>query len=494
MVIKTNMHTKKMNIYKKIDLLLWFLWGFSCLFIVPYVKISSITIQFMECFSFLVFISLLFQICLHKSFDKRKGVNISLFIVLLLYAIAVFWPIGGVITVYQLGYVPSLSTFLVPFARLFIIVTLFLAYIYYDINEWIIREKALVKGFIWGCIITVIWMIVEQIMFIIFHIPINKLIFQDIFNLEVQHTFINILGRGFLGIPVDLYRASGFSWDPGMVAPLVVLGWLTYSLQPEFFMGKHRLWLSCFLLLSLPLSLSRTALLGAVLICLIVFLFEFLGCFVGFSFKYKTNKSMCYVPYFSFFFIKSIILAIILTIALISIIFAHKGLHISVFTKGMFKLVSDVFFDQSAGTQRHLIYFKLIPHALAISIPSFLFGYGAMNVGVSMEKIGIGVLPGIESLINSWNGNWNPESMTVTFALMGGIVTLLTLFICVGLCMVISCIKYLKRPWNKQYLSYFIILLAPFILGMGYGIDNHIIFIIVFLMIIHICDDNLRYI
>ena len=30
-------NNKNTNIYKKIDLLLWFMWGFSCLIIVPYI-------------------------------------------------------------------------------------------------------------------------------------------------------------------------------------------------------------------------------------------------------------------------------------------------------------------------------------------------------------------------------------------------------------------------------------------------------------------------
>lgn len=104
--------------------------------------------------------------------------------------------------------------------------------------------------------------------------------------------------------------------------------------------------------------------------------------------------------------------------------------------------------------------------------------------------MGIGILPDIENLISVWKGKWNPESMTVTFALMGGIVTLLAFTICIGICLVITFIKYLKGPWNKQYLSYFIILLSSFVLGMGYGIDNHIVFIMIFLMIVHICTNH----
>jgi hypothetical protein len=92
------------------------------------------------------------------------------------------------------------------------------------------------------------------------------------------------------------------------------------------------------------------------------------------------------------------------------------------FFKGIFNFINDIFTDQSPGTQRHLTYFKLIPKALFLNLPAFLLGYGAMNVGVSMEIVEIGILPYIENLISVWKGKWNPESMTVTFALMGDII------------------------------------------------------------------------
>lgn len=483
-------NNKNTNIYKKIDLLLWFMWGFSCLIFVPYIDLFSISIQLVEVCNLLVFASIFLKISLDKRWNNSKCVNISLIIILVLYALAIFWPIGGVITVYHLGYIPRLSTFLVPFARLFIIVTLFLAYIYFDTKGWQVRVRALLKGFIAGCIVTVMWMIVEHIMFTIFRIPINKLIFEDILNMDVKHTFINIIGGGFLGIPFDLYRATGFSWDPGMVTPLIVLGWLTYNLLSDIFIGKHRLWVSCVLLLSLPLSLSRTAILGTVIVSIIIFISEFLGCFLGNISQINVKNKLTCKYYYTVMHIKSILFAIILTIVLLFILFACNNLSISMFFKGIFNFINDIFTDQSPGTQRHLTYFKLIPKALFLNLPAFLLGYGAANVGVSMEIVGIGILPDIENLISVWKGKWNPESMTVTFALMGGIVTLLAFTICIGICLVTTFIRYLKRPWNKQYLSYFIILLAPFVLGMGYGIDNHIVFIMIFLMIVHICTNH----
>ena len=167
------------------------------------------------------------------------------------------------------------------------------------------------------------------------------------------------------------------------------------------------------------------------------------------------NKLTCKY-YYTVMHIKSILFAIILTIVLLFILFACNNLSISMFFKGIFNFINDIFTDQSPGTQRHLTYYKLIPEALFLNLPAFLLGYGAMNVGVSMEILGIGILPDIENFISVWKGKWNPESMTVTFALMGGIVTLLAFTLCIGICLLITFIKYIKRPWNKQYLSYFI--------------------------------------
>ena len=73
-------------------------------------------------------------------------------------------------------------------------------------------------------------MIVEHIMFTIFRIPINKLIFEDILNMDVKHTFINIIGGG-LNYPLRFVRATGFLgiW----YGDSIVLGWLTYNLLSD---------------------------------------------------------------------------------------------------------------------------------------------------------------------------------------------------------------------------------------------------------------------
>lgn len=66
------------------------MWGLSCLIIVPYTDLFSISIQLMEAFNLLVFASIFLKMSLDKRGNNSKRVNISLIIILLLYALAVF--------------------------------------------------------------------------------------------------------------------------------------------------------------------------------------------------------------------------------------------------------------------------------------------------------------------------------------------------------------------------------------------------------------------
>lgn len=479
---------------KSIELFLWYFWGLSCVFIVPYIRILYLNIRLVELSTALVLISLVIRIAVEKNPFSKKYIPSSLMIISLIYCLALFWPLGGVITVYNLGYTPQLESYLAPFRRLIITLILLIAYIYFNHEEWLLRESALIRGFLTGCIFITTWMIIEQAAFIIFRFPLNDIIFRKGLGLNPQHTFINLVGSGYTGLTMPLYRATGFAWDPGQSATLVALGWFLYTLLPEIIVGKRRLFFSVFMLLALPLSLSRTAIIGTAVVILIFLGIYFITSIVQVNLAYnKILKRRAHKSLFRFYS-QSVILGFIVIVILVSIAcIPAKTSALSIF-QGLMSFIKSGLEAQTFGEQRHWTYFTLIPYALTLNWSAVFLGYGTANVGVAIEEVGWNVLPEIEQMTNRWKGNWNPESTTVNFALMGGAVTLFALAFCLITSIAKAGSEYLRKPYNIQLLGYITILLVPFVLGLGYGFESTIIYISVFLIFIHIWDPKMRYI
>ena len=484
--------TGKINFFKKIELFFWYLWGFSCVFIIPYIEVmKGVRIKFVEISTVLVMVVLFIRITVGKRSNSKKNINFLLLLNVFLYCFALFWPLGGVLTIYNLGYKPSLPSYIAPFRRLTVILILFIAYVYFKYEEWLLRERALIRGFLAGCVVTTVWMIIEQVTFLFFQIPLNEVIFKELLKLDPGHSFINLIG---LGLSKPLYRATGFAWDPGQIAPMVALGWLCYNLLPEALVGKKRLFISVFMLLTLPLSLSRTAIMGTAIIT-----FGFLGInfVVGIIQVSLIHKKKCHITVFHRpevrFYWRSSVLGCIVAVILIIIVCISAKMSTSSFFQGLAFYLRSTLESQTYGEQRHQTYYKLIPYAWTFNWSTAFLGYGTGNSGVAMEKVGWDVLPGIEKVAAKRQGNWVPESTTVSFALMGGMISSLALIFCVITSIARVSNWYLRKPWNNiSLLGYATILLAPFIFGLGYGIDNTIIYISIFLMLINIWDPKLR--
>lgn len=477
--------------YSRLESYVWFLWGFSCLIVVPYIEVFNLRIRFVEITTVLVFLCLLLRIGVDKTACLKNRANFSFTVIVAFYGLALFWPLGGVLTIDVLGYMPQLGSCISPIRRLLIVIVLFIVYIYYKCDTWLLLERSFIRGFIFGCILTTVWMFIEHISFMFFKIYINEMIFMEILGLNPEHTFVNLVAPLFTGLPISLYPASGFSWDPGSTAPLVVLGWLLYIFLPKTLVGRQKLLISVLLLMAVPLSISRTAIIGVFVITVI-----FLSIQVGFgilraSITQNRHITKFYNSILSFY-LRSIVWLVITLAILGAIACIPMKITPSSLFQGFASFVKSAVEIRTSGEQRHWTYFRLVPDALLLNLPAAIFGYGNSNVGVAMEKVGMDKLPGISSMAAKWHGNWNPESLTVTYALAGGLVGFFALGFCIVASMAKIGIDYLRRPWNVKPFAYGMILLAIFVLGMGYGFQNTAITIIIFLAFMHIWDPKMR--
>lgn len=474
-----------------LEIFLWYFWGISCVFTVPYIELQNLNIRLVELSTAFVFIVSIFRITTKKFLRYNEYISSPLMLIISAYCLALFWPIGGVITVHSLGYTPQLESYIAPFRRLIIVFIMLGTYLSLSHEKWLLRERALIQGFIAGCILTTAWMLIEQLVYALSLVPLNDVIFRELLDIVPEHTFINLIHSDQSGLSMPLLRASGFGFDPGNTATLVALGWFLYSLLPESLIGKRRVAVSIFLLLALPLSLSRTTIVVTAVVAL-----AFLGVhlIVGIAQASLTGRfrlGAFHDPILRSFY-RSIIFGLIAMVLLVAIASTIAKMSVLSTFGGIMSFIGSGLEAQTIGEQRHWTYIGLVLPALTDSVTAAFLGYGTANTGIAMEKLGQGILPEIEEMAALLHGNWNPESTTVVFALMGGFVSMIAL----GFCLITSTFKgiiqYIRRPLIVQPLGYVTILLTPIMLGLGYGFNNTIIYIILFLMFLHIWDPMMQ--
>jgi len=117
------------------------------------------------------------------------------------------------------------------------------------------------KGFLISAYITVFWMIVDTIYyyFIGHGISINQYLFSN-FIIGNEHDLTNRFAIGSL--PLFL-RASGFGWDPGGIAPALLIAYIINDFEKIY----NKNW---FLIIGIFLSISKTS----ILILFIYFIYK----------------------------------------------------------------------------------------------------------------------------------------------------------------------------------------------------------------------------
>lgn len=191
------------------------------------------------------------------------------------------------------------------------------------------------RGFLTSCILTSVWMLVDAITFyFVSGQSINGMLFSSDAS-NISHGFTNITDEISI-LPFPYFRPSGFSWDPGLVVPGLVLGII---LADHY---RSSVSIKTLLISAIIISFSRTAyfVLGA----------------------YCVYKILCKI--FSFRLAKTIYPSTILAYFLYSLhsIYAQAGF--------------------APGATRHLRYIGSLIYIYRASISQILFGYGLIGSGI----------------------------------------------------------------------------------------------------------------
>jgi len=192
------------------------------------------------------------------------------------------------------------------------------------------------KGFVHIAYLTVLWILLDTLYYYYGNIgiSINEHLFSTLM-IGNDHVLTNRFKIGDLPL---LLRASGFGWDPGGIAPALLIAFIIQSYEK----GKYKF----LLILGILLTLSKTT-----IIILIFFLI--------YKFLEQYNQKVSYFFIFSFFII-------VFTISLI----ANEKIR-SVYGDGNF---------------RHIKYPSSIIYNLNTSPLEFLFGYGYRGTGEFFYK------------------------------------------------------------------------------------------------------------
>lgn len=446
----------------------FYLWGFTFLIFFPTIPLGSIEIRAVDIITLILLIH-----CFFKSSKKSKEYNKKFIMFLIFIIISYLWSILGLFNVKSRGYDISITSIINPIRRIVILLMIIIFYIKTSRNEWNIILKKIYKGFLHSCILTSIWMIMEQIFYYKNNINMNNIIFNNFLKLNYTRK-LELVTSQFTGGNVDLNRAIGLSTSPGIVSPAVLVCWLMYLFLPNKFTERKKISV-CILLLLVPfISLSRTTIFGFFLSLIIFFILFLIILRLQRGSDRFTNlkNNKCKEVLFTTRIFKLIIFSCL-------IVFIINIFDPNIFKTNIMHSIKLYIINTGSssrdGDQRHLIYLLLVPKIL-YNFKNFIFGFGPANVGVGYEQFSSLQLPGIEKIAATFNGNWSPESNLVNQLLMGGIFS--------GIIWIIFYITYLKNSYYKilehnifssygfMYMGSFLIMIIIIILSIGYGIDS----------------------
>lgn len=215
-------------------------------------------------------------------------------------------------------------------------------FVFYYRYENYRKVKYYLKGIYYASLFQVIWSFLQYIVYSLFTISINKLIFYDIFKIpEAAH--IQTKGSSI--------ALTGLCWNVGNMAPLIVFGYL-FTKSPIIKL--------IFVLYSV-LSGSRTLLLGMVL-CVVLDIIIYL-------FKYR--KVTIYKKHIKYF--------VVGVGFLVPIILLKSDIILKVLKKG-YELIGSLsvqYLTTQSSARIHARYWTTIPQVTNWSKPiNVLFGYG----------------------------------------------------------------------------------------------------------------------
>ena len=393
--------------------LLFFL-GFSSLFTLPVYH----GFRIYHLFLILSFTTSIFFIFIKKiSITKNE-----LFFFLLWVVYYALTMIGSVISQAYFGILSS---------QLFII-TLLTVFLSYKIDKKNIFF--FLKGFIYSAAFTGLFNIIDYIYFINHKKALISVLFpKNLLGENLEHPLTNLthIGNNIF------YRASGFSWDPGLTITGLALAFIMINENLVALKKMSKYILSVLILIGIILSISKTAIITLIIYFILKLIFH-----KDLHVLYKRNM---YISALSIVFISIIIFL----------------LYIGLFVQ---------YNSSLEGYIRHLKYFSSIFYYGNQDILHILFGYGYVGVGKFFNEH-------VDWLYNVpgfyFGKNLCPESTLTNIFFWGGLMGA-----------IIWIITFLNTLLSSNK-SFKLLLIAIVLLMFGYNINtmwfNYIFFSVVLL-------------
>lgn len=399
-----------MILYRRLFKLLCFMTGMFVT--MPILTITSISGHRLSIFSVL-FLIFIFSLVVVAYFHKlRFPVNVPVQLLLSWFAFITLSSLTGLL--YFQG-MPTWSSAVAGY--LIKIPMFFLAFIFLLITikkEYIIN--LFLSGFIFGCIINLIWSLFEGIFFILTSNPLNNIVFSEYMMSNVNIQTLTIIKDGTI-------RASGLNYDPahlGCIIPIIAV----YAIL------KRNILLFILVLLSLIFSQSTTAAMAS-----------FLGVLVTINLrnilKLRVSKAV----------IKGLLIGVVfITVLISSAIYSGGGLtegiidNIEHFTDRVTQKVDD---SSASKSNMRVLYHQYLPEAVTFLGPVALVGLGfgvASHPYVNNYEVNV--------VLEKPRVPYDPESTYISYLVDTG-------FIGLGLYLLLLYVSYffhkknLYRPTSK---------------------------------------------
>jgi hypothetical protein len=242
--------TEKIN-FRELKLLDWLFLAVGILVTMPIVTIN-VGGRLLSLFSlfFIILIGILIVKCvITKEFNKigKYTKLLSIWFIISLIASAF-----GMIYFFDMpAWTSNIKTFIPKIILYFLFLILYSSVKLTDMNE-----KLLLRGFIYGCIINIVWAVLDGIIFYLLGYSINNIIFSDYASINsIRYGTISLIRNGSI-------RSSGFNYDPshlGMIIPTVIL----YSILRKKYL------LIILSVVAIATSQSTTALVASLMVVLL---------------------------------------------------------------------------------------------------------------------------------------------------------------------------------------------------------------------------------
>ncbi|MBK1813888.1 O-antigen ligase family protein [Clostridium sp. YIM B02505] len=359
----------------KLQNILFILTGVFCTLGALMFKVGGTQLAIVNLF---IFAAIALQLVTPKiHFQKYKIPFIVLIISFSISTVVSNLTLGGSWAPESLRFTLKIALFLLPLVLLF--------------SDEELKEKS--KCFFYGlkisCYIQLFWELAQILLWNVFSISLNQVVFGDLLKITVTHQW-TFISDGY-------FRPTGVSWEPANLSLALVVG---------FILTKNKI-LKVLFSLGVILSTSRT---GIIIYLLAVGIYS-----VRYLYNFKKENRKIEIKFRK----KEIIISAVAFIALVAAIVIFRDSIVNKFDMMLnsvartFQKLNVVNSDDSSANM-HMRYYLEIPALISKStVVNFLFGYGTSCAGYPYTHF-FGIYDYIP--------NWNPESDFITTLFGNGIL------------------------------------------------------------------------